>query len=111
MTSNSSFFFQFICHCIPERTFNIKGYYFPVCSRCTGIYTGAILFFIYSLLFLVDYTLILIPAPIIILPLVIDGSTQFLGLRKSNNSLRFITGFTAGTGAAIIITFIKISIL
>ena len=32
---------QFICHRIPERTFNIRGYYFPVCSRCTGFYIGA----------------------------------------------------------------------
>jgi len=32
---------QFICHRKPERTFNVRGHYFPVCARCTGFYIAA----------------------------------------------------------------------
>lgn len=37
------------------------------------------------------------------IPIIIDGVTQLKGLRQSNNSLRFITGFLAGIGAGMII--------
>ncbi|WP_335645275.1 MULTISPECIES: DUF2085 domain-containing protein [Methanobacterium] len=45
---------------MPERTFKIRGHYFPVCSRCTGVYMGAFSYFMYVYLFYVDYTLLLI---------------------------------------------------
>jgi len=35
----------YICHRLHERTFKIGKWYFPVCSRCTGIYLGMILGF------------------------------------------------------------------
>lgn len=38
----------------------------------------------------------LVPA---LLPLVIDGGTQLIGLRESTNLLRVITGFIAGYAA------------
>ncbi len=99
-----------ICHRLPDRTFNILGHYFPVCSRCTGLYLGAILFFTYSLLFFIVYsqTLILLTF-IIITPMIIDGLTQYLGFRESNNGLRLITGFAAGFGLALLILFCKIT--
>jgi len=31
-------------------------------------------------------------------PLIIDGITQYLGFRESNNALRFLTGLAAGIG-------------
>jgi uncharacterized membrane protein len=101
-----------ICHRLPDRTFNIRGYYFPVCARCTGLYLGAILFFTYSLFFLIGYsqTLILL-AFISIIPMIIDGLTQFLGFRESYNGLRFITGFVAGFGLALLFLFFKITLL
>lgn len=33
----------FGCHCLPERSFFIKGKQFPICSRCTGILVGIFL--------------------------------------------------------------------
>jgi len=27
-----------ICHQLPERSFFVDGYQFPVCARCTGLY-------------------------------------------------------------------------
>ena len=41
------------------------------------------------------------------IPTAVDGFTQFLGLRKSNNNLRFISGVIGGIG---LIIFMKISI-
>ena len=35
-------------------------------------------------------------------PAFIDGTTQFMGWRMSNNTLRFLTGFMAGFGVGII---------
>ncbi len=32
--------FSFVCHQKEERCFHINGTPLPVCSRCTGIYTG-----------------------------------------------------------------------
>ncbi|MBU4535930.1 MAG: DUF2085 domain-containing protein [Euryarchaeota archaeon] len=101
-----------ICHRIPERTFKIKGYYFPVCSRCTGIYTGAIIYYILVYFFYVEYDLYLILiAALMVIPTFIDGFTQFLGYRESNNQIRFISGFFAGLGIAILVKAFKIFIL
>lgn len=110
--SNQIIFKIPICHRLPDRTFNICGYYFSVCSRCTGLYMGAISFYTCSLFLFVEYTiLIILFALIITFPLILDGLTQFLGFRESNNGLRFITGFVAGVGIALLVSFFKILII
>lgn len=82
------------CHQLPERSFYIKGYQFPLCARCTGIVIGewaAIpLWFIFPVGF--------IPACIMGVPLVIDGGLQYLYISPSTNLRRVITGFLAGWG-------------
>lgn len=97
-----------ICHRMPERTFNFHGYYFPVCSRCTGFYLAAFSYFLFAYFFYIQYTapLILIAFLMLISPFV-DGFTQLYGLRESNNILRFCTGLTGGIGLAILIKAIK----
>lgn len=32
--------FSYVCHQIPERSFQIRGHSFAVCARCTGLYFG-----------------------------------------------------------------------
>ena len=99
-------FTKYICHRIPERSFFIKGHQFPVCARCTGFYTGLIVFLIYNCFFPVNYSLnLLIISIILMIPTAVDGFTQFLGLRKSNNNLRFVSGVIGGIG---LIIFMKI---
>ena len=81
------------CHQIPERSFFIKGWQMPICARCFGMLCGegARLFFgkakthpCFGI--------------IIMLPLVIDGSVQFVSSYESTNTKRFITGVMFGYG-------------
>ena len=98
----------FICHRIPERTFKIRNYYFPVCSRCTGIYIGAISYYTFVYFVYVQYNIALIlTALLMILPMFSDGLTQFLGFRESNNTFRFFTGLIAGIGLGILVKSVK----
>ena len=106
--STIRFFSQFICHRIPERTFQIKEHYFPVCSRCTGFYIGAFSYFTFVYFVYVEYNIYLIfIAFLMVIPTIIDGFTQFLGLRESNNSLRLVTGLIGGLGLSICIKALK----
>jgi uncharacterized membrane protein len=101
-------FTRFICHRIPERTFNIRGHYFPVCSRCTGFYIGAFTYFVFVYFFYVQYTLSLILlAFLMMVPTFYDGLTQLTGSRESNNILRLSTGLMGGVGLAILVKTVK----
>ena len=103
---------RLICHRIPERTFKIRGYYFPVCSRCIGIYTGAFSYFIFNYFFhIFYYPLLTLFAFLIVIPTFSDGLTQFIGLRMSNNMLRLFTGILAGIGLGILVKTIKFSLI
>ena len=99
---------RYICHRIPERSFFIKGHQFPVCARCTGFYTGLIVYLVFNHFFEHDYDInTLIISIILMIPAAIDGLTQYFGPRESTNTLRFITGFIGGLG---LIIFLKIII-
>lgn len=97
---------KYMCHRRPDRTFSYNGHYFPVCARCTGFYTGLFIFEIYTLLNNVNISFLLfLLSLVLILPAFIDGFTQFLGLRESFNSLRFVSGFIGGIGLIIALTY------
>lgn len=103
---------KYICHRRPERSFFIKGHQFPVCARCTGLYISGITYCIYAYFISIHYTVIsLFYATMLFLPCLIDGLTQALNKRESNNTLRFITGLLAGIGIMIFIKMIKLTIL
>lgn len=82
------------CHRLPERSFFVANRQFHICSRCTGIFTG----------------LLALPAAYWLAPIAawvlgvttflnaIDGGTQLVGWRESNNLLRFILGLGFGIG-------------
>jgi uncharacterized membrane protein len=84
-----------VCHKRPERSFFYKGKQFPVCARCTGSFVGygAFPFLLLGILRINIWTAVLLNVPTLI-----DGTTQLLGWRKSNNTLRFITGILSGVG-------------
>lgn len=108
IASNLNLYSIFICHRIPDRTFNLRGYYFPVCSRCTGLYFGISLSFILINSFFLYYTInYILFSALMMIPTVIDGITQFFGFHESNNCLRFLTGLIAGIGLIIFLNSIK----
>lgn len=83
------------CHRMPERSFFYKGKQFPVCARCTGMligYLSIFLFFIHLIRINIWWAIFLN------LPAYIDGMTQAMGWRESNNLLRLITGIMSGIG-------------
>lgn len=97
-----------ICHRMPERTFNIRGHYFPVCARCTGFYIGAFFYFIFVYFFYVQYTtFIILIAFLMLIPTFLDGFTQLFDIRESNNILRLFTGLIGGIGLAILVKAVK----
>ena len=105
-------FMKYLCHQRPDRSFFIKGHQFPICSRCTGFVVGTIIFCIYSYMVPIYYTYNLFYLSILIqLPYIIDGTTQYLGYRESNNTLRFVTGFIGAFGLIIMARVFKIVLL
>lgn len=100
--------FYLFCHRIPERTFKLKGYYFPVCARCTGIYVSGICFFLLVAISTITYNInLILLAFVLIIPMLLDGITQLFGIRTSNNKVRFFTGLLAGVGLGILSKLIK----
>lgn len=97
-----------ICHRKPERSFHIKGHQFPVCARCTGFYISIIVYCIYAFFNYVDYSVqLLVIAVLLLIPAGIDGFTQFLDFRESNNALRLLTGLCGGLGLIILVKAFK----
>lgn len=83
------------CHQIQERSFFYKGYQFPVCARCTGVFVGH-LFFFWSLLF--KYEIGIYAYSFFCLIMLVDWSLQFTEIKLSTNKRRFITGILGGWG-------------
>lgn len=82
------------CHQMPERSFFIFGYQFPVCARCTGIIFGEIFALIGAIFFLPRFCLCII----LMVPMLIDGIIQYKTKYLSNNIKRVCTGFLFGYG-------------
>ena len=66
------------------------------------------IYFIYAYFYFINYDIYLLTfAVILLVPSAIDGTTQLLELRESNNNLRLITGLLGGLGLGIIVKAIK----
>lgn len=84
-----------LCHQLPERSFHWNGKQLPVCARCTGLRVGVLAtpLFLFGLIYLNA-----IWSMLLILPMVLDGGTQAIFHRESNNWLRLVTGLMAAVG-------------
>jgi uncharacterized membrane protein len=105
------FFGHGFCHQYPERSFEVSGLYFSVCARDTGIYLGLV--FTVAVIYIfylrnqtkpgaLSPAWVLVVCVILILPMALDGTTSYLGLRESSNLLRYITGYLCGTSIGIL---------
>lgn len=91
-----------VCHRRPDRSFFYKGKQFPVCARCTGTAIGFLSLPLFALKLLTfgwwSFLLMLLPA-------YIDGSSQAMGWRESNNWLRLFTGILLGVAQMSLVAF------
>ncbi len=106
---------RFICHQKPKRCFKFNGRPMPLCARCFGFYLGLIIGLCLPFAF-IDIFEIRIHTLVIILflgvtPMALDGLTQLLKLRYSNNNLRFTTGILAGLVLGVLFTWLLVHIL
>lgn len=83
------------CHQIEERSFHIKGWQFPICSRCTGVLAGQI---ICVIIYLLSVRIPIYISLVFLLIMFLDWFIQYKGVKESNNIRRFITGTLAGIG-------------
>ena len=81
-----------ICHREEDRCIKLFGHTSFLCARCTGILIGFVLALFICYLPFLNITLPWLISVGLMAPLIVDGSTQFIGLRESNNILRFISG-------------------
>jgi uncharacterized membrane protein len=104
---NRKFGFCF-CHRIKDRSIWFFGLEKVFCSRCLGILFGGIIGLILAIF---QYRMEFLGSVLLMIPLIIDGFSQALNYRDSNNVLRFITGFFFGIGLqfflATLFAFIK----
>jgi len=98
-----------VCHQLPERSFGAGSMVIPVCARCEGIYIG---FFVSAVFLFLMFrrkesdlprVYIMIILCLFIISTVIDGGLSYLGAIKTNNTLRYLTGFLSGTGSMAIV--------
>lgn len=82
------------CHQMPERSFFVRGYQFPVCARCAGVYLGGLSGFI--LYWFVKPNILL--SIIFCIIMFLDWEIQYKEILKSTNIRRVITGTLAGYG-------------
>lgn len=106
---------RYICHQNPERCFHINGKPMKLCARCTGFYPGIIT----GILLAIPVQIYVNPEPVqlfilamvMIAPMAVDGITQYTGIRKTNNIIRFITGILGGAGAGLMLGSILADII
>jgi len=95
--------YRFACDQIPSHSFFIGGYQICLCSRCLAIYSSMLIAGI-ALNFLrkgrTVHAITWWMWMLAILPMALDGGTQFFGWRESTVWLRLLTGIIFGIGTA-----------
>jgi uncharacterized membrane protein len=98
-----------VCHQLSSRSLDFGSVILPVCSRCSGFYTGFLVTIVILFLMFRKKESDLPPGYILIILFLfflfffIDGIASNFGLYSTNNNLRFASGFLFGSSIAIII--------
>ena len=80
------------CHQLPERSFSINEFQFPICARCTGVLIGNIIGICGVYNSTLKWNTLVLGCGIMYL----DWHLQFLRLIDSSNARRFFTGIIGG---------------
>ncbi len=94
-------FLRAVCHGDPDRCLWYRSRPLPLCARCTGFYIGLLIGTPWgaAMAYLGMSSLIMLLIFVLTsAPLAADGLSQYLGWRRSRNSLRLITGLASGFG-------------
>jgi uncharacterized membrane protein len=102
-----------VCHQLPERSFHLGVYQFPVCARCLGIYAG--LFLIAGVAFFAigvrpqlpvwgqtpstRRLLVVVGA----MPTVVTVLLEWVGVWQTSNAARFVAGLPLGAAVAAVV--------
>lgn len=98
----AEFLFSFFCHQRAESLFTVLGQSLPICTRCAGIYLGALLTF--TTLSSTGFFRVRWSAGMALLTVMfLEWITGNLGLTTSTVASRLLTGTLGGAGAAIIL--------
>ncbi len=89
--------FALVCHQQPERSFSWLNFPLPVCMRCTGIYVGFALGWLFSLRLPALPRRWLLAA---LVPLALDWILSVTGLWTNTPTSRTLTGALAGGALA-----------
>jgi len=92
------------CHQMNQRSLFFRGYQFPVCARCTGLFVGQTAGLVFALLMagavshaaLFDIKILGLCAGLSVMALGIDGFFQLKKIWVSTNVRRFVTGLFCG---------------
>jgi len=111
-----------VCHRIPLRTFFMGDRALPLCARCSGMYLGALMGFLYYLRNPGKSGLpprrLLVVFGLFLLAFAFDGANSylqlfpaFLGVYEPQNWLRLLTGTGVGLGmAAVLVPVVRQSL-
>jgi len=94
--------YHIACHEKESRCLFLLGHKMSLCARCFSIYFSLfILGFFWNILSRLKIKMRSIKfkvAFLLVIPLILDGTSQALGLRESTNALRIFTGFCLSLG-------------
>ncbi len=93
--------FQFFCHQLPERSLHFESEIFPLCFRCSGIYLGIFIGYVYY--FISGRINKIAPdrkkgllLTLLIIPISVDGIGNACALWNSSEMIRLISGMLFG---------------
>ena len=104
-----------VCHRIDLRSFYLGDRQLPLCTRCSGMYLGAMLGLVYQLIIGrrragMPSWKIIVPVSILAFAFIFDGVNSFLSLfpgapilYQPHNTLRLLTGTGMGLAIAILL--------
>lgn len=96
------------CHQMESRSFEIKGWQFPVCSRCTGVLLGQI---IGVVIYISGLRIPIYLDCIFLFLMFMDWFLQYRKIRESTNLRRLITGTLAGIAQVCIVIDLMLYII
>lgn len=91
------------CHQMPERSFFLRGYQFPLCARCTGIFFGYLIgLLMWCIGIRISWGILLL----MWIPCALDGIIQRYTKYVSNNFKRVASGVLVGVSYVYILIFL-----